>query len=179
MYLLTPEGCMTPQKRSFVVSKTSFPNLDTNLPESRLQSRASLHAAMQKSSTSLGKDAEPLSGHQLMERKRERTKFTLNRKRELYPENCPTCGNKHVAVQYFGHRHICASCKVYLKSRDGRLVRVAVDEKGLIIAESTDERKQDPQIDPSDLRIFDRKCYASFAGEDELVVLMFEGTLAY
>jgi hypothetical protein len=28
------------------------------------------------------------------------------------------------------------------------------------------------QVDHSDLRIFDRKCYATFAGEGEMVVLL-------
>lgn len=27
-------------------------------------------------------------------------------------------------------------------------------------------------VDPNDLRIFDRKCYATFAGEGELIVLL-------
>lgn len=28
------------------------------------------------------------------------------------------------------------------------------------------------QVDANDMRIFDRKCYATFAGEDELIVLL-------
>jgi hypothetical protein len=175
MYLLTPDGCMQPQKRSFVVSKTSYNYLDTDLPESRMQSRASL---IQRSAASLGKEPEILTDYQYYERRRERNKLT-GRKRELFPENCPTCGGKHIEVQYFGFRHICETCKEYLKAPDGRFVKVLVDDRGQIQAIAKDDKKLTPPVDPSDLRIFERKCYASFAGEDELVVLMFEGGWTY
>ncbi len=33
------------------------------------------------------------------------------------------------------------------------------------------------QIDPNDMRIFDKKCFATFAGDNELIVLLKDETL--
>jgi hypothetical protein len=38
--------------------------------------------------------------------------------------------------------------------------------------DSTKRRYSYVEVDPNDLRIFDRKCFATFAGEGELVVLL-------
>jgi hypothetical protein len=75
-------------------------------------------------------------------------------------------------VQYFGHRHICIRCKEFIKSPEGMPVKVMLDADENIRAIATDDKGRMYEVNYQDLRIFDKTCFASFAGEDEMILLV-------
>ena len=70
-------------------------------------------------------------------------------------------------------------CREYIKTRDGHPVKILLDKEENIIALTFDERKQVKYVDFQKLVIFNKDCFASFAGPGELIVLLYEEGLVY
>ncbi|CDW77541.1 multi-sensor hybrid histidine kinase [Stylonychia lemnae] len=99
----------------------------------------------------------------------------------IYDQGCLTCGQQNVTVTYHGERHVCYKCRKYLQTPDGKPVMLITTPDQRIMAffkkiKLNDEKRRYSYInvDHNDLRIFDRKCQATFAGEGELVVLLID-----
>ena len=172
--LLTPEDVATPVKRSFIITKCQYGNdLETNnfiplLPVSKTKNHHPQETEGDKSIEEI-----------LMDKRREKFKTSLSKKKIVYREGCPTCGQDHIIVQYFGHRHICLRCREYIKTPDGYPVKIMLDKEENIIALTYDDRKQVKYVDFQKLVIFDKDCFASFAGPGELIVLLYDEGLTY
>lgn len=98
----------------------------------------------------------------------------------LFTQGCLTCGNKNYTVEYHGERHVCHKCKVYLQTPEGKPIELISTPDHRIFAfvkqlkEGGDRKIQYVEVSYNDMRIFDKKCYATYAGEGELVVLLRE-----
>ena len=46
---------------------------------------------------------------------------------------CPICMEQHIAVEYYGHRHICTKCRNFVRDEHGNQVKIFVNEKGEIV----------------------------------------------
>ena len=107
----------------------------------------------------------------------------------LYEKGCLTCGQKNVEVKYHGERHVCYKCKKYLQTPDGKpailistpdqkimafykRLRVKYHESSKQGDGENTRRFSYVEVDPSNLRIFDRECFATYAGDCELIVLI-------
>eukprot|EP00347_Sterkiella_histriomuscorum_P012027 403370170 len=102
----------------------------------------------------------------------------------IYDSGCLTCGQKNVEVEFHGERHVCYKCKKYLQTPDGKPVMLISTPDSRILAffkkiKTAEELEKDKQrrysyieVDPNDMRIFDKVCFATFAGEGELIVLL-------
>ena len=78
---------------------------------------------------------------------------------------------------------MCFKCKKYIQTPDGKPVMLITTPDQRIMAffkkvrlhsdNSADARRYSYiEVDPNDLRIFDRHCYATYAGQGELIVLL-------
>lgn len=101
----------------------------------------------------------------------------------LYESGCLTCGQKNVEVIYHGERHVCFKCRKYLQTPDGKpIMLISTPDQRIMaffkkIKSSTDETNSNRrfsyvEVDPNDMRIFDKHCFATYAGEEELIVLL-------
>lgn len=83
-------------------------------------------------------------------------------------------------MEYHGERHVCHKCKAYLQTPDGKPIILISTPDHRIFAfvkylKDAEERKFEYiEVSYNDMRIFDKKCYATYAGEGELVVLLRE-----
>lgn len=171
--LLTPEDVAPPIQKTFIIKTQTFgtdAEAGHSVPLLPLKSRSNHHIVQ---------ESEKTFEDVLMERKRERLKNSLLGRKMIYKEGCPTCGQDHIKVQYYGYRHICMRCREYIKTRDGHPVKIMLDKEENIIALTFDERKQVKYVDFQKLVIFNKDCFASFAGPGELIVLLYEEGLVY
>ena len=149
LYMLTPEDVLPPNTKSFVVSLQQF---DRKVPEAPLKP---VH------STSSSMDANAV--------------WAAGSKKQLHSRGCPFCGKQHIPVQYFGHNHACLNCRKYLKTGDGRKVRIVLNKEGEVRAYARAEGESaENEVDNQDLFIFDTRCYTSFGDETELIVLPYD-----
>jgi hypothetical protein len=145
--MLTPEDVLPPNGRSFVVSLQQF--------EGETEA-----ASQPRQSTS-----NPAGN----------SKWASGNKTHLHSRGCPFCGKQHISVQYFGHNHTCLNCRKYLKTEDGRKVRIVLGKDDEVHAYSRAEGEaMETEVDNQDLYIFDVRCYASFGDETELIVLPYD-----
>ena len=166
--LLTPEDLAAPSQKSFIInSKVSGSDADpdTKVPLLPLKARVNHH---------LAKESEKTFEEDLFERRRERIKNSLSGRKMIHKEGCPTCGQDHIQVQYYGYRHVCLRCREFIETRDGHPVKIILDKEGNIIAFTFDERKQVKYVDFQKLVVFNKDCFASLAGLGELIVLIYE-----
>ena len=171
LHLLTPEDVAPPVQSSFIITKINYGDLfETTFTPLIKNSKTRL-----PQENDLEKSIEEV----LMEKRRERLKSKLAKKQLVFKEGCPTCGQDHIPVQYFGYRHICMRCREYIKTPDGHPVKVMLDKEENIIALTYDDRKQVKYVDFQRLVIFEKECFASFAGPSELVVLLNDEGLTY
>lgn len=175
LYLLTPEDVVPPIQRTFVVTKHQYKNILEDATFSPLL--PSSHKG--KTGNLSTQEDEKSREEMLSQRRRERLKSKSHKKRMVFKDGCPTCGQEHIPVQYFNHRHICAKCKEYIKTADGNPVKIVLDREEKILALTFDERKKLKPVDHQNLVIFDRPCFASFAGPTELVVLLYDEGWTY
>jgi hypothetical protein len=174
LHLLTPEDVAPPVQKSFIITKHQYgdavesSNFIPLLPISRSKQ-------VQPQGLEQEKSIEDI----LMEKRRERFKAKIAGRRIIFKEGCPTCGQDHISVQYYGYRHICLRCREYIKTTDGHPVKIMLDKEENIIALTYDDRKQVKYVDFQKLVIFDKECYASFAGPGELIVLLYDEGLTY
>ncbi|CAG9316667.1 unnamed protein product [Blepharisma stoltei] len=175
LYLLTPEDVVPPIQRTFVVTKHQYKSiLEDNAFAPLLPSSQRV-----KNNSSPGQEEEKSREEMLSQRRRERLRSKSNKKRMIFKDGCPTCGQEHIPVEYFNHRHICSKCREYIKTPDGSPVKIVLDRGETILALAFDERKKLKPVDHQNLMIFDRPCFASFAGPGELVVLLYDEGLTY
>lgn len=176
LHLLTPEDVAPPIQRSFIITKHQYGDVGESsnfvplLPNSR-----SRQQIPQPQATEQEKTIEDI----LLDKRRERFKIKLGQRRIIFKEGCPTCGQDHIKVQYYGYRHICLRCREYIKTSDGHPVKIMLDKEENIIALTFDDRRQVRYVDYQKLCIFDKECFASFAGPGELVVLLYDEGLTY
>ena len=166
--LLTPEDLTTPSKKSFIIkSQISGPDPDSDGKVPLLPFKGRIHQ-------NVVQETEKTFEEDLFERRRERLKNSLSGRKMIYKEGCPTCGQNHVLVQYYGFRHLCNRCREFIETRDGHPVRISLDKEGNIVAFTFDERKQVKYVDFLKLVVFNKDCFASLAGPHELIVLIYE-----
>mmetsp|Transcript_46344 Transcript_46344/g.53406 ORF Transcript_46344/g.53406 Transcript_46344/m.53406 type:complete len:255 (+) Transcript_46344:16-780(+) len=92
-----------------------------------------------------------------------------------YQKGCLTCGGANIKVKYFGERHICLKCRNYIRTTDNKPVRLYLDEDNEIVAIAKrfiGSQMIEYQVPFDNLRLYEKKCYATFAGENELIVLL-------
>jgi hypothetical protein len=174
LHLLTPEDVAVPIQKSFIITKNQYGN------ELESSSFVPLLPINNKTRPAVSQDLHDKSIEEvLMEKRRDRFKSKICKQKILYKEGCPTCGQDHISVQYFGQRHVCLRCREYIKTPDGQPVKLILDNEGNIIALTYDDRKQVRYVDFQKLVIFEKDCFASFAGPGELVVLLSDEGLIY
>ena len=174
LQLLTPEDVAAPIQQSFIITKNQYGDAieDSSFVPLLPISRNRAQRAHEKDQDKTIEDI-------LMEKRRDRVKNELKKKKIVYRDGCPTCGQDHIPVQFYGHRHICIRCREYIKDPDGRPVKVMLDKEENIIALTYDDRKQVRYVDFHKLVIFEKECFASFAGPGELIVLLYDEGLTY
>lgn len=154
-YLLTPEEVVPPIDRSFVVTKHKYSSLEA------------------------GKGFNPVVPRRKTSANLSRRPTSVTQRKKAFSEGCPTCGENHTPVAFFGHKHVCGKCIRYLRSPTNKPAKIIQDEQGNIHSISYDEDKNHVEIDPNDLRIFDIKCYATFADEGQVIVLLRDSSVQY
>ena len=175
-FMLTPSDVVPPLTNTFVISLRQFssPVLSGAMDE---------HGRITLRNSELSRRSAPKDDQQkewardepLYELKRKQMKETSTPVRMLYKEGCPICGRNHKEVPNFGHRHICTVCRTFIKTMDGRKVRIALDARDLIsVMAKRDGRPGEDPVDPLNLVIFERPCYCVLAGPKEIAVLLNE-----
>lgn len=173
LHLLTPEDVAPPIQKTFIIKTHQYGDVNdaaNGVPLLPIKSKQEKNQAF---------EVEKTFEDVLMEKKRERFKNSLANRKMIFREGCPTCGQDHVKVMYYGYRHICMRCREYIKTLDGHPVKIMLDKEENIIALTFDERKQVKYVDYQKLMIFNKECFASFAGPGELIVLLFDEGLVY
>lgn len=96
----------------------------------------------------------------------------------LFEKGCLTCGRENIIVKYHGERHICIPCRRFIKDENNRPVTLFVAENGSIRAIAwkpgppggPDKIYYDV---PSDrIKVFEYRCYSTFSGPNEMIVLL-------
>jgi hypothetical protein len=82
-----------------------------------------------------------------------------------------TCGKDNIQVKYFGERHVCLRCRCFLKTINNDKAFVFLDEDGNIKAFGEKEGRY-YEINSDKIWFNDHRCYATLAGEDELIILL-------
>ena len=94
----------------------------------------------------------------------------------LYDKNCITCGNENFEVTFHKQRHICHQCKKHLKTPLDDEAIVYMGKNGEIkcygVKKDKNGSKTHYKNDSNNLKIFGYKCYATFSGSDELILLL-------
>eukprot|EP01017_Pseudomicrothorax_dubius_P048443 TRINITY_DN8815_c0_g1_i1.p1 TRINITY_DN8815_c0_g1~~TRINITY_DN8815_c0_g1_i1.p1 ORF type:complete len:233 (+),score=40.76 TRINITY_DN8815_c0_g1_i1:30-728(+) len=93
----------------------------------------------------------------------------------LYDAGCLTCGKENIVVKFHGERHVCVKCRQYLRNDKNDPVAVFLNEQGEIEAwahKNIDGVNKYYKANPEKMKIFEWQCYATFSGENELVVLL-------
>lgn len=174
-FMLTPEDVVPPLNRTFVVSLRQFTSsvLSSSMDEhGRIVLRGS--EANQRQAPKEDQQKEWARDEPLFEAKRKHMKDTRAPVRMLYKEGCPICGRNHKNVPHFGHRHICASCRSFIKTPDGRKVRILLERDSIAALAKRDSRTGEDPVDPLNLVIFERPCYCVLAAPKEIAVLLYE-----
>ena len=98
------------------------------------------------------------------------------RNNALYSKGCITCGERNIIVKFYLDRHICLACRKLIKTYDGDRVFIFLNEMDEIEvwAYTFNEKREKVwyECDPTRMLIKGYRCYASYAGETELVVLL-------
>ena len=107
--------------------------------------------------------------------------YSIN-KSALFDKGCVTCGKDNIEVKYYGERHICLRCRNFLKTMNNDKAFVYINENGDIeaVGQKTAEPGAKPayySIETDKLWFKDYRCYASLAGNDELIVLLHDNQL--
>ena len=97
----------------------------------------------------------------------------------LYDRNCVTCGNENYEVTYHKQRHICDSCRKHLTTLEGEPAFVYMDNDGSIKCYIDKDKSKTEYLgkgyvraNHNELKIFGLRCYATFSGPDELILLL-------
>ena len=158
LHYLTPEDVVQPVTKPIIVVKTDYSEISSN------EGYQPLVPLIKQ---------QRVQTYSRVGRRQERHHFY--RRRTLFPDGCPTCGRSHIPVQYFGHRHICNKCKDHICTPDNKPVKFFVDKEERILAYSYEDGYV-KAVDPEDLKIFDHRCYASFAGPGEFTCFLYDLT---
>jgi regulator of replication initiation timing len=175
LYMLTPDDVVPPLTKTFVVSLRQFTS-------SALSSSVDEHGRITLRNSEASRRLGPREDQQkewardepLFEAKRKHMKETRAPVRMLYKEGCPICGRNHKDVLHFGHRHICAACRAFVKTPDGRKVRIQLERDSISVQAKRDTRPGEDPADPLNLVIFERPCYCVLAAPKEIAVLLYE-----
>lgn len=98
----------------------------------------------------------------------------------LFDKGCLTCGKDNIVTKYHGERHVCINCRQQIKSYDGDEVKIYLDQHGDIVCKAIkilqgeDEKvkKVFYDVQPDQLKVFEYRCFATYSGRDELIVLL-------
>lgn len=94
----------------------------------------------------------------------------------LYDKGCVTCGKDNILVKYYGERHICLRCREFLRTQNNEKAHVFLNDDGEIqaVGEKKNENgeKEFFYFETDLLWFKEYRCYATLAGEDELIILL-------
>ena len=94
-----------------------------------------------------------------------------------YDSGCLTCGKECPPVTNYGMRYVCPNCQKFVTSAGGASVTLRSTGDGRHIKGKFLDKnsKNKEKINLDDLRVFNLKCYATFAGDKgPLIVLLDE-----
>lgn len=162
LYLLTPEDVVPAVTNSFIITKNNYGEL----------TETSNFTPLWPNQKKVQPVQEKIVDESLVNRRKEF--IHMSKKKVFYSQGCPICGKDHVAVEYYGHQHVCIKCQRFIKNQEGQSVKIMLDKNDQIVAVAYDDKKQLRYADFEKLMIFGKNCYVSFAGPGELIVLLSE-----
>lgn len=148
LYKLTPRGVLPAIGQNVFIVIANYPQLQVN------DDFQPLYPKVRSLRTS----------HKSTPVRRHHRRFYAVKSRKLYEVGCPTCGEEHESIKYFGQRHICNKCKEHIYTTDNRPVHIGIDKQGEIKAHAYEGATHE-LVDHEDLKIFDKKCYATYTGD--------------